>query len=190
MRLLAFLFHRLMLSDPERSNESPPVIWCSTISPLLRWSLFEWSWSSRFTCGETNSSKHHQILQYSNQCYHRECLAARFPPTPLTEQHLMSWKDSDLKFKLWKPKWLSQAPNHTWRAETGSLGAFHTADMRPDCPWKKEIGRRDTPRRSRAIPAVASTSSCPVSTSSPSSPSRPAANIPNWERRFRCYSKW
>ena len=69
--------------------------------------------------------------------------------------------------------------NVTCSADVGSLGALQTAPISPLCPWKKEIGRRDTSMRSKDIPAVASISSCPGSTSSPSRFSRPAANIPN-----------
>ena len=66
-----------------------------------------------------------------------------------------------------------------WRADISSLGAFHTADMRPLWPVKKVTGRKDTSMRLRARPAVASTSSWPGSTSSPIRLSRPAAKIPN-----------
>ncbi len=71
----------------------------------------------------------------------------------------------------------------TWNAETRSLGALQTADIRPPCPTKKVTGRRATSMRLSARPAVGSTSSCPSSTSSPSSPSSPAANNPNCTER-------
>ena len=71
--------------------------------------------------------------------------------------------------------------SYTCKADTGSDGAFHTADINPPEPRKNSIGLSKTSNNDKVIPAVASGPSAGAS-SSPINASRPSAYNSNYNR--------